>query len=173
MAIHGSFYEDSDGLIEALILLIREGADVYAKDASERSVSDIACCTETEWHDLTGRYNTRVNHDLRLKEIWTEALSACRYNAEEVISTSMRVEELSDSDSNSDSNSTSEQYDDSDQDGSDCSEDDIVNPTGLICEICGPECNCKDDGMFRQNNSTLHSQYERSLLEGDAQIWRS
>ena len=160
-------------MTEALILLIREGADVYAKDHSERSVSDVACCTETEWRDgseLTpGRYKKRVNHNLRLKEIWTEALSACGYDAEEVISTSMRVEELSDSGSNS----ISDQYDESDPDGSYCSEEDIVNPTRLVCEICGPDCHCKDDGMFRQTDSTLQTQYERSLLEGDAQVWRS
>ena len=172
-AIRGSNYEDSDGLTEALILLIREGADVYAKGRSERSVSDVACCTKTEWHDSsvlsTGYYKKRFNYDLRLKEIWTKALSACGYDAEEVISTGMRVEELSDSDSSS----MSDQYDESDPDGSYCSEEDMVNPTRRICEVCGPECHCKDDGMFRQTDSTLQAQYERSLLEGDAQVWRN
>ena len=171
-AIHGSHFEDADGLTEALILLIREGADIYAKDDSGRSVSDIACCTETEWRyrlKIERTWTARRNDDLQLKEIWTEALSACGYNAEEVIWTSMRVEELSDSDSDS----VSDQYDESDPAGSDGFEKDTVNPTCLICEKCGPECHCKDDDTFRQTDPTLHNQYEKSLLEGDAQVWRS
>ena len=172
IAIFGSYYADPDELTEALILLIREGADVYAIDSGE-SVSDIACCTETIWKDGSmlseHLYRGQGNRDLRLREIWMEALRACDYDAEEVISISMRVQELSD-DGNE---SLSDQYEKSDSAESDRSEGDIENPTCLMSETCGPECHCQDDGMSRQTHSTLPSQYEQSLLEGDAQIWGS
>ena len=90
-AIHGSYQADQDGIREALILLIRAGADVYATDSPGCSVSYIACRAETEWKTnstLDGIVN-RNNNDLQLRKIWTEALNACGYDAEEVISTTM------------------------------------------------------------------------------------
>ena len=173
MAILGSYSAYPDELREALILLIREGADVLARDHCGLSVSDIACNPEVKWSDgsMLDRnwYRLRGNHNLRLREIWTEALIECGYDAKEVISTSMRMEELS----GSDNESTSDQHEESDPAESDRSEGDIDNPICLMSETCGPECQRLDDDMFWQTHATLPNQYERSLLEGDAYVWRS
>ena len=99
LAILGSPYADLDEMKAALILLIRGGADVYARDHCEHSVSDIACSKETNFRHAPKQ--NRSNHDLTLREVWTEALSACGYDAEEVISTCTRIEELPDNDDES------------------------------------------------------------------------
>lgn len=75
--IRDSTHECPEELTNALALLIKRGADVYAQDEDGLSVSYYAC-------------------HLRLRAPWTEALNASGYDAEEVISRSLRVEELSD-----------------------------------------------------------------------------
>lgn len=132
--ILGSYESDEDGLREALIILIRAGADVYAKDRFGRSVSYMACCTGPEWRliSMNSPAGWRLqDNDLRLRDIWTEALSACGFDAEEVMSTSMCLEELSDSDNDS----MSDQHVESDSAESDCSENVVNNSTSLISEI--------------------------------------
>ena len=107
-AILGSCEESPEGLRDSLILLIKKGADVYSRDTRGRSVSDIACEPKTEWciepfSRQDGRdqlFSSRNNSDLRLQAIWAEALTACGYNAEEVMSSSIRVKESSESDDN-------------------------------------------------------------------------
>lgn len=177
-AILGSGCSDLDGRREALIVLIRAGTDVDAKDHLGRSVSYIACCKETKWMDHA--WSQRDNHDLRLREIWTEALSACGFDAEEVISTSMCLEELSDSDNDS----MSDQHEESDSAESDCSENIVNNPTSPISEIGSPENHYNDTfwqtdstleaaaqiDAVRQTDSAFANQYEQSLLEGGVQI---
>ena len=97
LAIYGSQMESPEGLRDALNLLITNGADVYAKDRFGRSVTDIACDARTEWaHGIM--YRPRLNGDLRLRDIWREALAACGYDVDEVIYRTLQVAELSDSD---------------------------------------------------------------------------
>ena len=111
LAIYGSHMESPKGLRDALILLITNGADVYAKDRSGRSVTDIAYDAKTKWWG--DNYYKQLNDDLRLGDIWTEALAACGYDAEEVIYKSLQMAEVSDSDG----------YMDEDEDEYDISED--------------------------------------------------
>lgn len=94
--IKGSSCECPEGLTNALTLLIKRGANVYARDAYGLSVSDHACSARTKWRDDSDRLDGKYNHDLRLRVLWTEALNASGYDAEDVISRSLRVEELSD-----------------------------------------------------------------------------
>ncbi len=106
LAIYGSSEESPKGLRDALILLITNGADFYAKNRFGRSVTDIACNANTEWWH-NGRWH--LNDDLRLKDIWREALAACGYDVDEVIYRTLQVAELSDSDGDMDGDE--DQYD--------------------------------------------------------------
>ncbi len=168
LAISGSLYTGLDEMKAALVLLIRGGADVYARDHRGHSVSDIACSKETEFAHFPGKY--RRNHDLALREIWTEALSACGYDAEEVISTGTRMEELSDNDDES----TSAHHEECDSAGSDGSEEYTDSPTCLMDEGWGAESRYQDDDeVVSADLLHPHNQYERSLLEGDMNVWGS
>ena len=176
-AIHGSYQADQDGIREALILLIRAGADVYAVDSSGCSVSHIACCADTKWRDYDNSPPGRAfisNNDLLLRKIWTEALSACGHDAEEVIWTTTHLEGWSDGDDDSISDHQEKSdLEESDPEESvsaesDCSEDVESNPTSSMCGTCQPDGHCQQNSEF-----TFSHQYERSLLEGDALIWRA
>ena len=151
----------------ALILLIRGGADVYARNRRGRSVSDIACSKETKFDDA---HQWSYNHDLLLRKIWTEALNACGYDAEEVISSGTRMKELSETDDESTS-AQDEAYDTAESDGS---EGDTDRPTSLMDEDWGTESRDQDDDVV-VSADLLHpdNQYERSLLEGDTEVWGS
>ena len=155
LAIYGSYMECLEGLRDALILLIKNGADVYAKDRFGRSATDIAYNASTEWlHCGHGHPNS----DLRLRDIWTEALAACGYDAEEVICRSLQVAEVTDSDGDMDEDE--DEYDisededednnsdadvDEDEDEYDNSEDDDEDndsthqDDGNITQSQGPE----------------------------------
>lgn len=185
-ALCGSYYADPDELKEALILLIRAGADVYARDSSGCSVSHIACHAKTTWQNsnstrVQGRltYVLQSNNDLRLRKIWTEALSACGHEAEEFISATMHLEGWSDGDDDSISDhqemSDLEESDpeEFDPEESDCSEDVVSSPTRSMCGICKAGGYCEHNNLFCQREFTFSNQYERSLLEGDALIWRT
>ena len=167
-AILGSPYADRDETKAALILLIREGADVYARDCQGRSVSDIACTKRTRISYTLHQYG--YNHDLLLRKIWMEALSECGYDAEEVISTTTRVEELCDDDGEINS-AQHEEYDLADSDGSEEYKDD---PTYLMDEGWGAESRHGDNDVV-VSTDPLHplGQYERFLLEGDMEVWGS
>ena len=170
LAILGSSYADLDETKAALILLIRGGADVYARDHHGRSVSDIACDKKTQFYFAAAPYRAFYNHELLLRKIWMEALNACGYDAEEVISTATRMEELSDTDEES----TPAHHEDSDSTESDDSEEYIDDPTCLMDEGWGAESPSQDDDVVVPTE-LLHSfsQYERSLLEGDTEVWGS
>ena len=49
LAIYGSEMESLEGVRDALILLITNGADVYVKDGFGRSVADIAYNVKAKW----------------------------------------------------------------------------------------------------------------------------
>ena len=169
LAILGSDYADRDEMEAALILLIKAGADVYARDRRGHSVSDIACSKKTEWHHSMVYYNL-YNYNLLLREIWTEALSACGYDVEEVISTNTRMEELSDNDDES----TSAQHEESDSAGSDAFEEYTESPTSPMDEGWGAESRYQDDDVAVSADPLQpHDHYERSLLEGDMSVWGS
>lgn len=169
-AILGSDLADLDDMKAALILLIRGGADVYARHDDGYSVSDIVCMKETEFGYSGNPYRSVCNHDLLLRKIWMEALSACGYDAEEVISTARRIEELPDTDDES----TSAQNEECDSAGSDGSGGDTDSPTSPMDEGWGAESRYQDDDVdISANLLHPHNQYERSLLEGDTEIWGS
>ena len=94
LALNGSHNETLDGIQDVLTLLVWAGADVYAIDDGDTSVSEAAC-------ELDKRYRTSRgvtdNQKLHLRKIWVEALTICGYNAEEVISGSLRNRSLSNS----------------------------------------------------------------------------
>ena len=92
LAIYGSSEETPEGLRDALILLITNGADVYAKHRSGRSVTDIAYNARTTFSH--NGYGSHLNDDLRLKDIWTDALAVCGYDVEEVICKSLQAAEV-------------------------------------------------------------------------------
>ena len=169
-AISGSYSAYLDEIKAALILLIRGGADVYARDDRGLSVSDIACNKGTLFCHAAQPYRRVYNHDLTLRKIWTEALSACGYDAEGSIPTGTRMEELPDNEVESTS-AQNEEYDSAESDGSKGYTD---RPTCLMDEGWGAESRYQDDDVVVPAN-LLHSfsQYERSLLEGDTEVWGS
>ena len=185
---HGTVIGRQHELTEALILLVEAGADVYARDNTRRTVSEIACCKKTKWYNgswLDIRYCTKtVNRDLRLKEIWMEVLSVCGYDPEEVISASVRLEELPDSDTES-SSDLDEEINSS---ASDCSERDNDNTSGQEVESNVAADDVDDDSMSdeegesdvsaddviaRQPDTIFPHHHESLLLEGDAELWSS
>lgn len=175
LAILGSHHAEIDELTDALILLIREGADIYARDRSGYSVSDIACCKKTRWryganYGPDHFFESPYNLDLRLRSIWMEALTACGYDAEEVISSSTRIEELSDNDDES----QSAQYEDWDSAESDDSEGYTDSPSCRMSDDCEAEFSLEGDDVSDSADPPYpNNQYEQSLLEGDAEVWGS
>ncbi len=187
----------NDELTEALVLLIENGADVFSRDASGLSASEIACCQETKWFETS--ILGRSNCDLTLKEIWTEALTTSGYNAEEVIAASRPIEELTESDNYSISDEH-EEFDtaashDSDENANETASDnehrsipdqrgeweavaapnfeENANESACVgCEKQGSECESHQCSKWRINES-FADQYEQQVLEGDAEVWRS
>ena len=156
LAIYGSMVESSEGLRDAMILLIENGADVYARDSDGRSATDIANNSETKWlYD----YKEHVNRDLRLKDIWTEALAACGYDPDEVINRSLQAVEVSDSDDDMNEN-------EDDSDGEDEDEYDIGEAEDEENVITN-----QNDDSPKQTASAAQSHFDWSLLEGDTNIW--
>ena len=194
LAIYGSIMEDLEGLKDALILLIMNGADVYARNSSGRSATDIANDGRPKWNN--GGYLT---DDLRLRDIWKEALAACGYNPEEVIYRSLQVAELSDSDGDMDGDE--DDYDsedeDEDEDESDISEaedeDNVITHQddktitrsqgpelsldsprdSFICETWSHREECTDDEPPKQTESAVQGQFDWSTLEDDTNVWRT
>ena len=166
-AIHGSIISRQHELKEASINLVKGGADVYARDNRGRTVSEIACCKKTRWYhgsrlDIT-RFNGVLNRDLRLKDIWMDVLSECGYDPDEVISASVRVEELSDSDTDSSSDLDGEISSST----SDCSEGDNDSTS----DEEGESDVAAGDVIARQPDAVTPHHYESLLLEGDAEVW--
>ena len=94
-----------------------------------------------------------------------EVLSVCGYDPEEVISASVRVEELSDSDTDS----SSDLYEEFDGGASDCSEGDNDSTSNQE----GESNMAAEDVIARQPDAVLPHHYESLLLEGDAEVWSS
>ena len=178
-ALCGGVYEGPEGLTNVLILLIEAGADIYAKDQSGDSASDIACTAAKRWCDGTAKqwcdgsisgFLYRHNYDLRLKEIWVNALTACGYNAEEVISSSMRIEELSDTDDDS----VQAQAREPSSDGPDYfAVEDLNDMPRLSHDICDRTSQSESDHTSRLPDSAFYSHSDWSLLEEEANVWRS
>ena len=167
--ISGSPYVDLDDVKAALILLIRGGADVYARNDHGYSVSDLTCRKDIGITYAVGKYEMyRRNHDHLLRKIWMEALSACGYDADEVISTSMRMEELPDN-NNESTSARSEEYDSNESDDSETYKD---SPICLMDEGWGAESRHETNEVVVSTDPLHpHNQYERSLLEGDMEVW--
>ena len=113
-----------------------------------------------------------------------EVLSVCGHDPEEVVSASVRVEELSDSETDNSSNldqeisssasdfSKGDNDSTSDEEGkSDMSADDVDNDRTLDQEWESDEP--ADDVIDRQPDAVLLHHYESLLLEGDANVWSS
>ena len=159
LAIYGSCMEGPEGLRDALIVLITNGADVYAKNSFGHSVTDIAYNARTTWWH--NGYSSHLNYDLRLRDIWTEALAACGYDVEEVVRRSLQVEEVSDSDDDMDE----------DEEDYDISEDEDEH-NSVLCEICSFRDESRDDGSPKQTGSVVRGQFDWSLVEDDTNVWR-
>ena len=174
-AILGSSMESPEGLRDSLILLVKNGADVYSRDTCGCSVSDIACEPKTEWRISPTR--RQDNRNLQLQEIWAEALTACGYDAEEVMSSSIRVEESSESDDNVSENEddvASQEEDDVITHGQDdeLSLNDRGSP-GSSETFHYPKHQSQYSNLGRQTDPALYNNYDWSVLEDDANVWKS
>ena len=200
LAIYGSSEESREGIRDALILLINNGADVYAKNKFGHSATDIAYKARTksvyngEWYKFDS---------WTMRDMWREVLAACGYDAEEVVRRSLeagvdayvvvsdgadgvdvgvQVAELSDSDGNMDEDAydISEDEDgdndsyadvDEDEDDYDISEDEHEH-NSVLCEICSFRDESRDDGLPKQTGSVVRGQFDWSLLEDDTNVWK-
>ena len=167
-AIHGTAIECQQEIIETLILLVEAGADLYGRDEFGRTVSEIACRKTTLWYEGSPDFysgKSRVNHDLRLKQIWMDVLSVCGYDPEEVVSASVRVEELSDSETDNSSNLDEEIS--SSASGFSKGDNDSTSDEEEKSDVAA------DDVVARQPDAIFPHHYESLLLEGDAEVWSS
>lgn len=94
LALNGSHNATLNDIQDVLTLLLWAGADVYAIDDSDTSVSETACERDKRYRTNKGVTN---NQKLWLRVIWVEALTICGYDAEEVISGSLQNRTLSSS----------------------------------------------------------------------------
>ena len=185
LAIHGSEMESLEGLRDALILLITNGADVYARDNVGRSVTDIAYDAKTRWdHD---GYRMDLNCHLQLRNIWTDALAASGYDVEEVVRKSLQVAELSDSDGNMDEDEDGHAIsEDKDEDNDNTRQNDeyitrmqipevtLNSPNNFVAlKNCSFRKNSIDDYSREKTGSVVHGHFDWSLLEEDTNIWRT
>lgn len=126
-ALLGSLRENKTGILKVLILLIEAGADLTTDGPL---VSKIACNPQTTYK-TSAVFSIRrdcvgfINHQLGLRRIWAEALTACGYDAEEYILQSTRFEELSESDGEEAENPSEIT---SDEDDTSTTEDQIISP---------------------------------------------
>ena len=176
LAICGSFYASESGLKRVLILLIEAGANIYERDRWGATISDIVCCRSVKWRDGyalrdgTYRYRYGKNHDLRLLEIWLQALSACGLDGEEIVADSSPSKNLSDIANDSESS----EEDDASLYGSERSiVEDLNDASETGSEAFDLDTSYEDDQVFRYSYDTPGNPYEQSLLEGDAQVWQS
>lgn len=183
-AIHGTAIGCQQEIIETLILLVRGGADVYARDDSGLTVSEIVCCKKTKWFCGSRYWRPRVKRNLRLKKIWINVLSVCGYDPEEVISASVRLEQPCNCDTDSvidsdehictaatgylegGSDSTSDEEGESDVAADDVDNDSTSNQEGES-DVAA------DDVITRQPDAVFPHHHESLLLEGDAEAWSS
>ena len=196
LAIYGSRMESLEGLRDALILLIINGADVYARDFDGRSATDIANDPETKWWYDDECY---LNGDMGLKDVWSEALAACGYDPEEVNYRNLLAVEISDSDDDmggdeGDYDSEGEDEDEDDYDISQAEDEDNVithqddeNITrsqtpelsldsprnSFIWETWSPSEESTDDESREQTGPAIQSHFDWSILEDDTNVWRT
>ena len=196
LAISGSQMESPEGLRDALTLLIMNGADVYARNSRGRSATDIVSDARPKW-----RYKNQMhkNSNLKLKDIWTEALAACGYDPEEVIHRSLQVAELSDSDTDMDGDEDDHDSEDEDEDGdeydiSEAEDEDNVVPhqndeditqgkgpessldntkDSFITETCSYRGDAADDESREQTGPAVQGNFDWSTLEDDMNVWRT
>lgn len=96
--------------VDALILLIKAGADVYAENRHGFTVSEYACMSPKQFKDAPKDYLLGYPFPLSpdvsgARGDWLKALTACGYDADEVISRSVRVDKISEVDSDDDDES--------------------------------------------------------------------
>ena len=162
LAIYGSELESPKVLRDALILLIMNGADVYARNSDGRLATEIANDLEEEWsHDG----NSHLNSDLRLKDIWTEALAACGYDAEEVINRSLQAVEVSDSDDDMDGDEDDYDIEDEDEDEDQYQISEAEDEDNVITH--------QNDEPREQAGSAVQGHFDWSLLEDDTNVWKT
>ena len=202
LAIENSSSRSAKDIKDVLVLFIRHGADVYAKDSSGRSVSSIVSDKGTivskPWDDVKC-----YNSDLQLRKVWAEALTTCGYDTEEVISSSLRIEALSENETEIENDESVDTTDAaSARNEANHSEDAYARPRehyaaseieddstdeaqndGLSQEL---DPSCIDDG-FREppdnprwtddldtpSNHAAHNSYDPFLLEEDTNVWRN
>ena len=102
-AIHGSSRADEREMVQVLMLLIENGANMTRLG---HWVSEVACNPLTLYRTSDSLSKEmyylfdglRPNHDLWLRQIWAEALATCGYDPENFISQSRCIEILSEID---------------------------------------------------------------------------
>ena len=163
LAIYGSILESPEGLRDALILLIMSGADVYARDSDGWSATEIANNPGTLW--CCDNQKKHRNSNLRLKDIWTEALAACGYDPEEVINRSLQAVEVSDSDDDMDGDEDDYDSEDEDEDEDQYQISEAKDEDNVITR--------QNDELREQTESAAQSHFDWSLLEDDTNVWRT
>ena len=178
LAIYGSEMESLEGLRDALILLITNGADIYAKDELGRSVTDIAYDAKTRWNHDGYR---ELNCHMQLRDIWTGALAACGYDAEEVVRRSRQVAEVSDCHEDMDEDEDDYAISEDENQDNDIAHHDGQGPellldspnTSVIQESCSFRKKSPDDESRRHTVTAVHDHFDWSLLEEDTNVWRT
>ena len=175
LAVYGSSRETLEGIMKGLILLIRAGPNVYARDGNGYSVSDHVCNPETVFLDSSEQvpefpclYYHR-NCNLRLREIWKEALSACGHDAEEVISSSIRARDHPETE-------YQDPHEDIDvlfEDESECSHVGLDEDSGTSNAELDYTSQSQDLNTLRQPSSAFYSDHDWSVLEEDTNVWGS
>lgn len=162
LAIYGSDMESPEGVRDALILLITNGADVYAGNGFGPSATEVANDPGTMWwHDSW----FHLNSDLRLKDIWTEALAACGYDAEEVNYRNLQELELSDSDDDMDGDNDDYDSEDEDEDEDQYDISEAEDEDNVITD--------QNDEPREQTEPAAQSHFDWSLLEDYMNVWRT
>ncbi|KAL8794401.1 MAG: hypothetical protein Q9195_002988 [Heterodermia aff. obscurata] len=189
-ALRGSSSEMHQGLKEVLILLIRAGADVYSGYPFE----NFGCCgmISFDCHQcLNDNDLVRANCPPAHRNIWIEALTACGYDADQVILntlSSKRSPGRNDCGLQSPGNSSFSANDEFESfaAGEVSFIGDQFEPLGLSNDLEDGDLGDGDleDGDFEDDdleddhtpapvNNILFEQQDWSALEGDAAVWRT
>lgn len=149
-AIHGSRRADESEIMQVLILLMKNGADVTGQG---HLVSKIVCNPRTKYK-VRHKFGI-FNRDLRLRQIWAEALAACGYDAEEFILQSTRFVDFSETDDEG-SEDQSETVSD---------EDEISTTESISQSTRFEECSESDDEGCEDQSETVSDEDDISSTE--------
>ena len=200
-ALRGTWLAGENDMKEVLVLLLEAGADIH-EIFDGMSVSDFACDRRTGYTmfspSLGNDTQYLCNRDMRLKEIWSDALKAYGYSAGELSDLLDNSERLDREDSGMstrregcgsdicwlcpsegyrDSHVSGEIVDltqsDTDDEGLQQSESDCASPREQSTNVSEDEEQSDIEGVSSRTEFPAAHQYEQLLLEDDAQVWRN